>query len=345
MVIERWSEAIKLKLILAYIRNEGHYLRAQVAKKKGRTVINSKVRKNIKKYCRQRFGSKAYWPYLSFYTEIRGEFIEGWIPYDYFRFVLLPKLNPKPALYMNDLKTYDYRLFGDFAVKPLFLYICDMFFDTELKVVDRTKVEHFMSGYDKKVVIKEEGGWGGQQVRIFHASKFMYEKLNPHKNYVIQPKVDQYKLLNDLYPHSVNTLRVNTFMRRDGSTEVKYVWLRFGRDGKYVDSGTMGGYYVFLDMSGKPSAYCFDPSLGIEVTDKHPNTGFKFSDIKIPMYQNILEKCKNAHKLFPYNRLIAWDVCINSLGEPKLLEWNTNNPGFASPEASYGPFWIDDDEI
>jgi len=345
MMIEKWSENVKLKIILAHIRNEGHYLRREVEKRKGVTIMNRKVKKDIKEYCRQRFGSKAWWPYLSFYTEVRGEFIRGWIPYDYFRFVLLPKLNPKPALYMNDLKTYDYRLFGDFAVKPLFLYICDMFLDSELKVVERGEVEKFMSEYDKKVVIKEEGGWGGQQVRIIEASGFMTEKLNPNKNYVIQPQVKQYKLLNDLYPHSVNTLRVNTFMRKDGSTVVKYVWLRFGRDGTYVDSGTMGGYYVYIDLSGKPSDYCYDPALGLEVTDRHPNTGFLISDIKIPMYQDILEKCKNAHKLFPYTRLIAWDVCINSLGEPKLLEWNTNNPGFSSPEAGYGPFWTDDDEI
>lgn len=345
MILCKSFDSIKLKLILAYLRNEAHRSRREIAKKKGETVINKQVKNSIKEYSKRRFGKKSYWAYLALYTEIRGEFIKGWLPYDYYRFVFLPTLNPKPAFYLNDLKTYDFRLFGDFALKPLFLYISDIFFNADLEVVEIDQLKSYLCNYDNNIVIKDESGWGGLQVRIMHSSSFIPEELKVGTNCVIQPYVNQYKVLHDLYPDSVNTFRVNTYLKKDGSVIVKYVWLRFGTDGKKLDNINLGGKYLFFDLNGKPEKLVYDWKSGIELGDKHKNTGYFFSEIKIPMFHEMLEKCQNAHKKFPYVRLIAWDVCIDSSGAPKLLEWNANNPDFPSQEAKFGPFWAEDDEI
>lgn len=345
LILQKSVDTLLMMLILVYFRNDAHRLRREVVKRKGMKVINKQIKTSIKEYAKRRFGKKSYWPYLALYTEIRGEFIKGWLPYDYYRFVLLPKINPKPSFFLNDQKTYDYRLFGDFAVKPLFLFISGIFFNTDLEVVEKNKLKELMSLYDNFIVVKEEGGWGGMQVSIIHSSDFIPEKLMGGKNYVIQPFVKQYKVLSDLYPESVNTFRVNTFLKKDGSVIVKYVWLRFGADGAKIDNLTLGGNYLFFDLNGKPSDKIYDWNLGFETGDRHKNTGFLFSDVKIPMFQEILEKCKNAHKKYPYVRLIAWDVCIDISGEIKLLEWNANNPDFTIQEAKFGPFWPDDNEI
>lgn len=345
MILAKLFDIILSRLLLAFIRNDAHRLRKEVVKKKGFEIVNKQIKKSIKEYARNRFGKEAYWPYLALYTEIRGEFIKGWLPYDYYRFVLLPKINPKPALYLCDQKTYDYRLFGDFALKPIFQYISGIFFNTDMETVTLNQVKNFLSDYNDTIVIKEEGGWGGEQVRIIHSSCFIPEKLKISKNYIIQPYVKQYKVLNDLYPGSVNTFRVNTFIKKDGSVIVKYVWLRFGSGGNKVDNLTSGGSYLFFDLTGKPENLIYDWKLGVKIGDRHKDTGYSFSDIKIPMFQEMLEKCKNSHKKYPYVRLIAWDVCINNSGEPKLIEWNTDNPDFFSQEAKFGPFWADDNEI
>jgi hypothetical protein len=345
MILKKSAYDLDMKLLLTLLRNDAHRLRTEIVKKKGRKIVTRQVKRSIKEYARRRFGKAAYWPYLALYTEIRGEFIKGWLPYDYYRFVLLPKINPEPALFLGKQKTYDYRLFGDFALKPIFLFMSGIFFNTDLEVVSKSQVKNFLSNYDNTIVIKEDGGWGGEQVRIIHSSGFIPEELKEGKNYVIQPYVKQYKVLNDLYPESVNTFRVNTFIKKDGSIIVKYVWLRFGTGGKKVDNLTSGGNYLFFDLTGKPENSTYDWVLGVETGDRHKNTGYLFSDIKIPMFQEILEKCKNAHKKYPYVRLIAWDVCIDSSGEPKLIEWNTDNPDFYAQEARFGPFWTEDDEI
>jgi len=345
MLLEKSFDILKMKLILAYERNEAHCIRNKVIKKNGVRVANREIIRTIKEYSKKRFGTSAYWPYLALYAEIRGEYINGWLPYDYYRFVLLPKINPKPDLFLSDQKTFDFRLFGDFAVKPILLFISGVFFNTEMEAVNSGEVRNFLSEYNQTIVVKEEGGLGGKQVRFFHSTTFIPEDLDAAKNYVIQPYVEQFKVLNDLYPHSVNTLRVNTFLKKDGTVCVKYVWLRFGIDGSKVDNVSSGGNYLFFDSSGKPENFVYEYKFGFKVSNKHKNTGFVFSDLKIPMFYEILEKCKKAHLKYPYSRLIAWDVCIDRFGEPKLIEWNASNPDFYSQEARFGPFWSDDNEF
>ena len=146
-----------------------------------------------------------------------------------------------------------------------------------------------------------------------------------------------------MYPDSVNTLRVTTFIKNDGSVVVKFVALRFGVDGSKVDNLSSGGQFIYFDADGKPSNRAYD-DLGIEIGDRHKNSGYLFSDLKIPMFQEVLEACIRAHRKYPYDRLVGWDVCINETGKPILLEWNTN-PGFRIFECVFGPFFPDDDII
>ena len=338
-------ESITLRLLVTFTRNQAHIIRRSIVEQKGIKYLDGKTKKIIKQYARQRFGSASYWPWLALYTEIRGEFIEGWIPADYFRFKLLPKINPRPSVYLNAQKTYDYRLFGDFAVKPLLLFINGLFYNMDLELVEKDIVYTFLSEYDDEIVIKEEGGWGGEQVRVINSSDFNVSELNKWKNYVIQPFVRQYKVLNDLYPHSVNTFRVNTFIRKNGCIDVMSVWLRFGGNGRRVDNLTSGGGYLYFHLNGKPEKMSYNIFTGIEEGDRHKETGYIFSDIEIPMFNKLLDACITAHKKYTYVRYIGWDVCIDSSGKPKLLEWNSNNPLFTHPDAKFGPLWYEDEEV
>jgi hypothetical protein len=344
MILSSGFDSILRALILVHMRNDAHRFRRAVVKRNGKKVVSKKVKDSIKAYSKLRFGSKSFWPYLALSTEVRGEFMEGWIPSDYFRFKLVPRLNPEPAGKM-DFKTLDYRLFGDFAVKPLYLYLCGMYYDAELNFVNPDQLLSHLSKYDDDIVIKEESSWGGLQVRIMHASKFTPEMLKKGSNYVIQPRVKQHRILNEVYPDSVNTLRVNTFLKKDGTVSVKCVWLRFGADGSVVDNVTSGGNLLYLDLSGKPEKMTYHHDLFYPISDRHKNTGFVFSELKIPMFDEVLEHCKNAHLKVPFVRLVAWDVCIDSSGEPKLIEWNTQNPDFFSVASKWGPYWPDDSEF
>lgn len=333
---------LRLKLIRS--RLGGHNYRKEYLRKGGKSILNRKVKREIKQYCRERFGSPAYWPHLAYFTEMRGEFIKGWIPEDYFQYVLEPRLNPPAYHNLGDMRTSDHRRFGDFAIKPLYIFVTGNFYNADFQLVKKEEVKEFLSRYDDSIVLKQEFGFGGKQVRVMHSSKFEPDRLKRKVNYIIQPFMKQYKTLNDLYPHSVNTFRVITFLKKDGTVEMKYVLLRFGVDGIKVDNLTSGGQCLYIEPDGKPSKIAYD-TTGHQVGERHINTGFRFADLELPMFSKIVDSCINGHLKYPYIRLIGWDVCVNEAGEPKLIEWNTHRPSYTWEDALFGPFLTDDREL
>ena len=335
---------MKRKLLMLGLRREAHKARKKFIARNGKSAVNKEVKRAIKEYARERFGKAAYWPYLALYTEARGEFIRGWIPFDYFLHILEPKLNPPVYRDFGSLKTYDYRRFGDFAVEPLFVRVLGLYYNSRFEVVKEEELRKFMATYDGNIVVKQEFGWGGNQVQFMHASEFSPDKLVKGLNYVIQPEIKQYKLLHELHPDSVNTLRVTTFLKKDGSVDIVFVILRFGVDGSKVDNLVAGGSCVAMDPDGNPAPVAYD-DFGYPGGETHKNTGFRFSDLKLPMYHEIIARCKKAHQQNPYIRLIGWDVCVDESGTPKLLEWNTGRPTFDMEDALLGPFFPDDSEF
>lgn len=340
----RFLDKLILRFRLFYSRVESHRKRKLYIKKTGKSVVTRQVKKEIKEYAKERFGSKGYWPHLARYAEIKGKFVKGWIPDDYFLFILEPRLNPKEYKTMGQQKTYDYRRFGEFAIKPLFLFVSGVFFDPDFEVLHKEQIQSLLGDYNDTIVVKQDFGMGGKEVQVMHSSEFKPELLRRNKNYVIQPYIKQHKILNDLYPESVNTLRVLTFLKRDGSVVVNYTMLRFGMDGMKVDNISSGGKCLFIDPNGKPAKMAID-GWGFPYTEKHPNTEFVFADLELPMYQEILDTCIAAHRKNPYVRLIGWDVCIEEHGKPKLIEWNTHRPSYTWEDALFGPFLTDDSEI
>ena len=342
--IKRSLDNLVLRLALFYYRIQAHQLRKKVVQAKGEKVLNRKLKGAIKAYCKERFGSSAYWPHLALLTELKGEFVEGWIPDDYFLYILEPKLNPKEYRSLGGQKTYDYQRFGEFAIKPLFLFVTGIFYNADFEVLNKNQLRKVLSDYNDIIVVKQEFGMGGEEVRIIHSSEFKPEQLQIGKNYVIQPLIKQHKILNDLYPESVNTIRVTTFLKKDGSIDIKFVIVRFGVDGLKVDNSSAGGKFINITPEGKGAKTAFDDD-GLPAGEMHPNTGYIYSNLEIPMFQEVLDKCIAGHQKNPYVRMIGWDICINEHGEPKLIEWNTHRPGYTLDDALFGPFFTDDTEL
>src|SRR5699024_8843931 len=77
-IAESWTYFIQYKLS----RDKAKRMRRKQLSASRKTIIDKSQKRKIKEYCRENFGSASYWPWLVFYTELRGEFKEGWIPFD-----------------------------------------------------------------------------------------------------------------------------------------------------------------------------------------------------------------------------------------------------------------------
>jgi len=319
-------------------RNEANTLRLALIKKKGNKVVDHHLKSVIKRYSRNTFGSTSYWPWLALYTEMRGEFLEGWIPDDVYRFEILPKLNPKKFASLSEAKTIDHELFPRKTIEPLLIRMQGIYMDKEKNVLDKQQVREILSDLDCEIVIKPDDGRQGDGILFMKTGDVNLEKLPASSDLVFQKVVKQHDSLSEINPNSVNTFRVYTHFKSGGEVIVKFILLRMGRGENRVDNTAGGGIWVQITKNGNAVGNAID-ELGYEIGGAHPDTGYVFENISFRFINKITTLCKSCHKSYPYVGLIGWDIYVNELGSPYIIEWNANNPGYREVEALRGPLW------
>jgi len=330
---------LERKLRLFFYRRMAHRLINKIVQKRGYQIVDRQIKKTIKSYAKRKYGSSRFWPWLALYTEVQGEFIEGWLPSDYYMAYLLKKYNPE-SIRISAHKTFDNKIFPDFALKPLVLKIGATFYNSNRRLIERNEAENILFNFDDEVVLKEDLGMGGHNVNFIESRELNFDNYSHLSNYTIQPVVRQHENLRALNNKSINTLRVLTYRNEDGSIDIKYTLLRFGTGDSRVDNTSSGGGYCFVKSNGNLEDIAYS-GLGTEMEKKHPDSETPFKSVVIPNYENVIEKCISSHKMFPYFMFIGWDVAVNRLGEPILLEWN-ENPDLWQAEAIKGPFFKDE---
>lgn len=335
------NESYNTYINLKGSREKANKIWLQLQAKNGRTVVNRQLLNEIKLYCQRAFGSKDYWPWLAVYTELTGEFKEGWMPDEYYRFKFLNQMNPEKFVDLSEAKTIDYKLFNDSIVEPLFFRMNGYYCNKDGAVISKTEVSDILSDLDEELIIKPDSSHGGMGITFKHANELEVEELPGNSDLLFQTVQKQHAELNRLYGHSINTFRVLTCIDNEGTVGIKFIYLRFGRAGNRVDNGVSGGGWVFVHVDGAVEPVAYD-SHGIDLGTHHQDTGTEFASLELPFLPNVLRLCKSTHQTFPYFRIIAWDVFIDSNGEARFIEWNTNYPGFWAMEARYGPFFADE---
>lgn len=324
------------------MRKEAKRITKLVREKRKRKVVDGVLMKRIREYAREHFGSSDYWPWLVCFTEIRGGFHEGWVPCDYYRFHLIKKINPVHAAYLSFTKSFDSRLFGDFTIPYIVFKTNETFFDMDLNRVDEAAALEKIRAAGGEVVIKKDSGKWGKDIAFVNSSQVEREMLSPKYDIIVQKAFEQHPDIAAVYPGSINTLRITTFLDFDSTVNVKNVVMRIGTGGSRTDNFKTGGHVLFFDEQGRggPQAYA---GITLEPENKHPDTGYEYRDLQIKALDLAKEKCISSHYRYPYLRLIGWDVFIDPQNNPRLIEWNGKYPGYWPMEALVGPWWSTDD--
>jgi len=300
------------------------------------------MKSEMKEEMMERFGDKGHWVWIALYTELKGEYKKGWMPNDIYEYVIIRNLNPYHLSAISTIKTFDHRIFESFSVEPIALYIARQFYDSKQMLISEKDFENKMKSLNQEVVIKPDSGPSGFGHRFLWPDEISTEDLKGSINYVIQPVIKQHDTLSRFSLRSVNTLRITTFITKAGNVQFKYILLRFGIGESRVDNMVAGGCMIYLDQDGNICSPAYN-HLGMKISDVHPDTGLIFSDIRVPGVRKAINKCIEAHRLFPYLRFIAWDVCIDLNTKPVLLEWNARCPDILTEEALKGPIWADEE--
>jgi hypothetical protein len=156
-----------------------------------------------------------------------------------------------------------------------------------------------------------------QQVTVEELKKTIKDKC------IVQERIYQHQKMSELYPHSVNTIRLVTAISGKEIITLGAI-IRIGVNGQCCDNLAAGGVSAPIDLEtgrlGKEGL--FRPAFGRRTTH-HPNTGVVFYDFQIPYFAEAVQKATRLHNFFYGIHSIGWDIAITKDG-PVFIEGNDN---------------------
>lgn len=261
-------------------------------------------------------------------------------------------LNDSSWFFLLDNKLCFHSYFADkpFATPRLLGYSfgSGVFVNTEvISVADRTDFEgalRFLADMSTtgQVFAKPTCGIGGGGTYRFSANTIptiltvAYNHL-VSTDYIYEEAIVQHPGMSKIYPHSVNTLRIDTFRADDGAVYPISALMRMGTGGHYADNASSGGCFVGVDMdSGMLKCYAYTlPKLGGLRFREHPDTGVVFQGFEVPLFAEVVEFVCDVARFVP-QRMVGWDVAVSTDG-PILVEGNPNY-GTRLSEVAYGGY-------
>lgn len=124
---------------------------------------------------------------------------------------------------------------------------------------------------------------------------------------------------------SVNTLRINTVLDRDGTAHIIKSSFRCGIGDAIIDNYSAGGVlYPVNNRYGRIEGPGRNNMMGVPVF-VHPGTKIFMLGRDIPFFKDSLKLVQDAAATIPQIRFVGWDVAILENG-PELIEGNTR-PG------------------
>jgi hypothetical protein len=326
---------------------------------KGLNIIHKhSKRSKIRKWCRnnqtylsaaQVKESKRYWNqytkefdvnYTRFYTTINGTFDVRYIPDDLYYYVIDSYLNKKEYL-AYDNKAYYPMLFDCKMPEIVVSRLNGYYVDNEYRLISENDAIKKCVDAGNIIIKPSIGTYGGRKIKKLDQCdeltvKQTFEILQSY-SFVVQKILKQHPQLSAIHASSVNTIRIMTLLTNNEIHVLKPI-LRMGINNNFVDNASSGGIISGINPDGRLQPYAF--SYDGKKFTAHPQ-GFKFEECVIPSFNKAIDLVKRQAQRFPYFRMIAWDVAINELSEPVLIEANLKKGGLELIQYTHGPLFGD----
>lgn len=312
----------------------------QIAVDQGSAPLSSAVKKQIRAYATEVLGDSRYRAWLEVYTAYRGEFLEGWMPEDFWEDRVLPAVNSS-FRGLGAMKTLARKILRTDLLPDLAYRVNDAWYDTENQMRTATEISELLKGANRELYFKFERTFAGTGIFVQQSSQLDLNALPASGNCVVQAAVQQHGSFELVSPNCTATLRLLTGRMPGTAATLLSAHLRVGTSGAKFIAGASSIKIPVVDAVG---------SLGDTGVNghwkrftSHPDTGTSFGTQRIPAYAKALLACTSLHDTVPQLGAIGWDVTINTEEHVELLEWNTNHPGIKFGEALHGPSFRDFD--
>jgi len=319
----------------------------------------NKLRKNIKKDHKltkeQIAAIRKFWlPYrrispkwAQYYSAMNGQFDPRYIPNDLYYTVIDQHFNSRKLGYGFNDKNYYSKIFAGIKQPEVVVRkINSMIFDDNYNQISAAEAKRRILCHSEVICKPSQESGSGRGIAFF--SNTEEEKIdaflsNPvYDDYIVQALIRQHSELDKVHKGSVNCIRICSILLEDGVHILSSV-LRMGFGNSKVDNATAkdnskyDGMSCGIDEEGRLKKYARGYTTGA-CCMQHPD-GLVFEGFKIPAYDRAIELVKAAHPLIGHFRLVSWDIAIDEIGEPVLVEANMRKGGINFHQFNNGPLF------
>jgi len=292
---------------------------------------SSSYAKRIDTFWENHYGKRVNKFWHAAIASVNGIEDEHYIPTDIWYLEILPWLN-RLALHdaYTDKNSTDVFLEGFNAPATILKKINGNFYLRKNHQVSLDAAYEHLMQHEGTVFIKPSFTADGKNVRALFINDnkiFMEDNLVSFKglddeygsDYLIQAKIEQHPIMQEIYPGSVNTLRMVTF-RFKGKIHLLFTFARFGNSGHVVDNIGAGGLGCRVSEKGRLNKFAID-KLGRKF-ERHPFSNYVFEEAVIPNMSSFSDYVISLHNQLPYFDIVSWDIAVGPNAEPILIELN-----------------------
>ncbi len=282
------------------------------------------------------------------YTGSGGKFHRDYIPEDMYLCDISRHLSDRDLAYYLENKCYYPRLFKDVRQPQTYcMRINNIWLDRDYTAVSRDilfsdlakenacvvkAAAHSEGGIGVFILKFENGDDADAKIKAITAA---IEKIGEN-DIMIQQYLEQSEDTARLHPLSLNTFRILSLII-DDEVHILSRTFKAGTGENTVDNGSNGGIYCGITGDCHLTDIAILPDYSaIQV---HPDTNIRFSDVFLPGVKKCDELVKKAHPLLSHNRLISWDVALDSQNEAVLIEANLCFGTSDTPQILDGPLF------
>ncbi len=162
-------------------------------------------------------------------------------------------------------------------------------FDGEDRPLSSEQALALLRARGGEIFVKPIDGTWGRNAGV-HAAAAVTAGMLARPNLLLQPRLAQHPVLETLYPHAVNTVRIDTLLTEAGWISNAAV-LKLGVGGATVDNGSAGGLLVGIDLETGvlDDAGRQRPPFSAEEYHTHPDTGAAFGGVVLPFWDLVPE--------------------------------------------------------
>lgn len=281
-----------------------------------------------------------------FYTMAIGVFSEKYIPDALYYCYIDPYFNNWEMAKYIDHKGMYRNMFPGAKQPKMLAYRMNGFWYTENGELTNVNSVRDSIMISKPCFVKlatdSEGGHGITFVdpNVKSGSEILKILNKNNLDIVVQEGIVQSPTLSAINKNSVNTIRLITLLKRDGTVKIYSVVLRMGIGESKVDNASSGGITVGVRDDGtlKPIAF----SAKGERFETHPTSNVHFEYYKIPNFETVKQTVITQAQNFPHFRLVSWDIALDYNDNPVIIEANLKYGEIDFHQLNNGPLFGED---